>query len=80
MYPNPSCSDLKLLMPETLTAKAVTIEVYSNTGLKVLSYDVVIDSMNSPLDLNISKLENGSYFVKVSGGDGIVMKKVLIKQ
>ena len=80
IFPNPASTELKLVMPEVLSGKQITVEVYNITGKKVATSQVEIDNMNSPVDFDISSLDKGTYFFKISDGAGTVMKKMLVKQ
>ena len=69
IYPNPSSGTVTLSEIE----KESTIEVFNVLGEKVIS----VQSQNTSVDLNLSELENGIYFVKVSSGKGVVSKKIV---
>ncbi len=80
LYPNPASSEMKVLMPEILFGKTVTIEAYDTFGRKVYSSEIAVDSDNSSFSINISELNRGTYFIKVDDNSGISLKKTLIKQ
>ncbi len=80
IYPNPANNELKLALPEVLSGKALTVEVFDIAGKKVMSSNITVDEMNSPVNFDISTLQNGSYFFKINDGNGTEMKKMLVKQ
>ena len=69
VYPNPTNSIVTLSRIE----KESVIEVINVLGEKIIS----VQSNNISIDLDLSELENGIYFVKVSSEKGMVTKRVV---
>ncbi len=80
LYPNPASSEMKILMPENLFGKSVTIGTYDTFGRKILSTETFVSSENSSVNLNISELSKGTYFIMVNDNSGTILKKNLIKE
>lgn len=71
IFPNPTSFIVTLTGIENKS----TIEAFNVFGEKVISFQ----SENTSIDLNLSELENGIYFVKVSSKKRVVSKKVVKK-
>lgn len=74
IYPNPGNGNVKIL--SGINSKA-TIQVYSLIGKLVYSEDVA-SLQNTAHELNLTGLENGIYFVKVSQGSKTSTEKIVI--
>ena len=72
LYPNPA-SDILFIESANVINK---IEVYSVTGqkLKQLIFD------NTKIEINISELENGFYFLTIIDGNGKISTKKFVKE
>lgn len=58
MYPNPASSEFKV----KIDAAGVTMEIYNSLGLKIATYELQAGENK----LDISSLENGTYYTKLS--------------
>jgi hypothetical protein len=80
LYPNPANTEMKIVMADVLIGKKLSIELYDSYGKKVLSSESEITNYNTTQNLDISALEKGTYFVKITDFSGdIIMKKTLLK-
>ncbi|MFC2110001.1 glycosyl hydrolase [Bacteroidota bacterium] len=70
LYPNPVTSVLYINSPELLISK---VEIYSFTGKKALE---IISNLNA---INVDKLPNGIYMVKIYSSEGSTVKKMIKK-
>ncbi len=69
LYPNPTNSIVTLSGIE----KESTIEIFNVLGEKIIS----IQCQNTSVDLNLSELANGIYFVKVGSEKGTLTKRIV---
>lgn len=69
VYPNPFSSVITITKIENES----TIEVFNVLGGKVIS----VQSQNTSVELNLSELESGIYFINVSSEKGVVSKKIV---
>lgn len=72
MYPNPATSFVKIELPESLEINGM--EVYTSANQRVL----LNKSFESKIELDISDLPKGMYFVKLLGPDKEYSKKLLV--
>jgi len=79
VQPNPANSNVLITIPENFFGKMATIEVYDNTGNKVISSISEVANGNNGFNININDLPNGFYFIKVSDNMGTILKKSLMK-
>jgi len=70
VYPNPAQNQLKLMLPNQFSESA-TIQIINSLGQLVYQ-----NQLPSSLEVDISNLSNGIYFVKVSDGNQSTTKKV----
>jgi hypothetical protein len=63
LYPNPT-NDVVNLSLNSVQSNDVTIEVYSVTGQVLKTSNLIAGAQT--IELNLSDLENGSYYIKVS--------------
>lgn len=81
LFPNPANTEMTIVMPDILVGKTLSYEVYDSYGKKVISSESAITNENTKQDVDISTLEKGTYFVRVSDLSGeILMTKILLKQ
>ncbi len=73
IYPNPASTRVTL----KIVRRADTVSLYTILGQKVLEKKIA----NNLVDLDVSALDNGVYFVKVSnGGEKITSQKLIIQK
>lgn len=70
VYPNPSNGNIKFLIPSSCSNTFV--EVFNPVGQRVMSQEI---SSNA---LDISNLGIGFYFLKISSGSSVQVKKILL--
>lgn len=73
LYPNPASGAIFLDMPENLNGAAIT--VVDINGKQLLA---TLHKINGNCELNVSSLENGVYFCRISTDAGTVTKKIII--
>jgi hypothetical protein len=64
-YPNPASSFVKAVLPKSIR-ESVNIRIYDMAGIKVSDYDTEA-SDRDPVQLDVSRLPAGSYFVVFTG-------------
>jgi hypothetical protein len=69
VYPNPTTGELKI---ESGMLSVKNVEIFDVIGKKVFMFQVFSETV-----LNISHLQGGFYFVRISTEAGEVMRKVL---
>ncbi len=69
VYPNPTNAIVTLTGIENES----TIEIYNVLGEKVFS----VQSQNTSINLNLTELENGIYFIQIQTENGNVTKKII---
>ncbi len=75
MMPNPASDKAVIVMPDQLRSAQVLIT--DITGKTVLNEELKTNS-NQHLELNLTTVENGLYFVKVTNGGTVFQSKLLI--
>jgi hypothetical protein len=75
VYPNPASEMVQIKLPEISANTAV--HIYDQLGRKVLMQH--FSEPESTLDLNISMLPQGVYFVKIELGKRHATKRLLVK-
>jgi uncharacterized repeat protein (TIGR02543 family) len=70
MFPNPAQNHISIEGVETRS----TINVFSITGAKLMS----LENQSGSVNLDVSRLENGVYVIKINSGNGIVSRKVFV--
>ncbi|MFK7949969.1 MAG: chondroitinase-B domain-containing protein [Saprospiraceae bacterium] len=76
IYPVPASSFLKI---EDLTNDINLIQIFNISGQKVLEQSL-LNRNNSSIELNINYLQNGLYFIHLSGEKGQFTQKILINK
>lgn len=80
IYPNPSSSYVNLLADDNVFTGNVTISVMDITGRTILKQAESIFGSNQVVQINVSNMSRGIYFVNVLGQDGKRAVKKLIVQ
>lgn len=77
LHPNPNDGSFQLELPAT--SHPLTIEVLTATGVKIHSETIARSDrpVSHPIVLNETK--PGVYFVKISGEEGITVRKIIVK-
>lgn len=73
--PNPVSSETKLILSRA-TDEALGYEIYDVLGNKVL--EGIIEESSISQDIDVNSLENGIYFVQISGGKQKMYLKLLV--
>lgn len=71
IYPNPAGAQLEVSSTSTQTA---LLELFEMNGRKVRTWNF----SGTQLDLNVSDLARGAYFLRITSGTGRVCRKVLL--
>lgn len=81
IVPNPNNGNFEVSLSVNLIGKTVDVEIYDVTGKKsVLKHNLTINASNRLLNLDISEMPKGVYFIKVVSLDGTSFKSKLIKE
>jgi hypothetical protein len=75
VYPNPA-KDIAFLQWPDATARA-TVKVFSSEGTLVISE--LFESTASPARLNLENCQPGLYFLEITQGQAVTVKKLIIK-
>lgn len=75
IFPNPAVEAISV-RNQSLAIKEQTIEIYNLTGQRVYSST---ETTQSSVDINISELPKGIYFVKYIRGEKAVTKKIVVQ-
>jgi hypothetical protein len=78
IYPNPNSGDANINL-ELTSNENVTINVYNSVGQVVMSFNKgTLSAGVHTLNMDLSSLENGFYFVTVSAGEQTTTKKITL--
>ena len=78
--PNPNSGSFEITLSTHLIGKTVDVEIYDVTGKRsVLKQNMAINQSNRLLNLDITEMSKGVYFLKVVSSDGTSYKSKLIK-
>ncbi|HEX5150496.1 MAG TPA: T9SS type A sorting domain-containing protein [Parafilimonas sp.] len=71
VYPNPVKNLLNVKVPAT-SNKKIKLEITDNSGKAILTKSTLISSGETIIQLNVSQLSSGAYFIKLFAADGSV--------
>jgi len=77
LYPNPVSYDLNLILDNSFTG-SYTFHIFNLLGQNMMEFDMDLPSQ-STIHIDIRKLENGIYFLKLSDINGTSISKSFIK-
>ena len=77
LFPNPTASELTLMLPESITGLDYTVEIYSTTGTLMLQRDFERDRP-AARTLDLGELPDGSYLLRVRANE-ISVDKIFMK-
>jgi hypothetical protein len=79
VYPNPTNGivNIKINNPN---AKDVTIEITDIMGKTINKFTKDCDNALCEETIDLSNLDNGIYFLKITNGENHIMKKLLIQK
>ncbi|HHM21063.1 MAG TPA: T9SS type A sorting domain-containing protein [Bacteroidetes bacterium] len=77
VFPNPTGDKIKMVFPTVEEPTRTTFGFYDRYGINHLDAKVEIRPENPELEINITGLSTGIYFVKVVLGDKTVTRKIL---
>jgi hypothetical protein len=75
VYPNPATDNLSVRLGKNVTDK-VTVFIRDINGKVILQRE--IESLENSIDINVSMLDNGLYFLELKGNSMCVTKKISI--
>jgi hypothetical protein len=79
LIPNPSKgSEMVSVDIQTVSGDVLTVEIYDRIGSKVKSASYVLFAAENALDINISDLAAGTYFLKFDSSMGTETKKLVV--
>ncbi|MGB1248820.1 MAG: T9SS type A sorting domain-containing protein [Chitinophagales bacterium] len=78
MYPNPAATYTTISF-EAQKAEVATIAVYNAIGSKVLAENSNLIVGNNTIDVNVSDLPSGFYFVEVEIAEGRATQRLVVK-
>ena len=79
VYPNPSSNGLVSLAYQSESREQVNITVFDQKGKEITILQKEVNTGNQTLDLDLSGLEPGLYFIKLEDTNVRVYRKVLIQ-
>jgi hypothetical protein len=74
-FPNPVTNEVRVMVPATWQAKAVTYEIYNASGK--LMNRVQTNNAGQVQQMNVQAYSNGMYVVKVSNGTETLTKQII---
>lgn len=74
VYPNPAKDIINIRLTGSNTSEKATIALFSFDGRLLKQQQVILAGQTETMD--ISRLQAGYYFIKVSSNDGVVVKKI----
>lgn len=77
IYPNPTDNRLNIEIPEELKGKDSDIQFFNLQGQEV--FEVHMTSMTDKLDIDLSALQPGTYFIKMIIDQNIILSRVITK-
>lgn len=77
-YPNPVTNGKTFIRIDAKLAADLKLEVMNGMGQILLTDDRKLSSGKNVVDLDVSALKNGTYFVKLSQGKEIYFRKILV--
>ena len=75
IYPNPVSGDVIKLDYSSTLSQSIEIDIYNSEGIKVSSTSTATNVGNNTYDLNISKLKNGLYMIRILSQGQVVVRK-----
>jgi hypothetical protein len=80
VYPNPSDGHFRLILPENPINPSCSFQVINTMGSIIYSAEVARYSGNSTVEIDVSQLSNGLYYLKFNSGYQIYLDKLIIKK
>ena len=74
IFPNPSAGEFDILFSDFQNAD-LTVTIYGMNGQQVYKNQLTVNGSET-LDLDMKKLANGNYLIKVDDGEGITTQKL----
>lgn len=78
IFPNPSSGDLYIGYNDNLSAKPMTISIYSFSGMLIAQ--ISGETGNNVTHYSMNGLANGLYLVKITGDDFVVTKRFVLNR
>ena len=78
VYPNPISNNLKLDIGIKMPTK-ITLNIYNQMGQKLIMEQINIENTKT-IEMNISSLKPGMYFLEIISDDGYQIARKFIKQ
>ena len=75
IYPNPSSVKIQIIIDDLKFIKNSSIETFNMQGVIIYQSEII----NSKFDIDLINQTKGFYFVKISAGEKIFTRKILIE-
>ena len=75
IYPNPSTGKIQIIIDDLKFIKNSSIEIFNMQGIIIYQSEII----NSKFDIDLINQTKGFYFVKISAGEKIFTRKILIE-
>ena len=75
IYPNPSTGKIQIIIDDLKFIKNSSIEIFNMQGVIIYQSEII----NSKFDIDLINQTKGFYFVKISAGEKIFTRKILIE-
>jgi hypothetical protein len=77
LHPNPNDGRFVIELPAQ--DHPIIVEILTVNGVLILLENCPATDKSTSLDFDLSDFEPGLYFVKITGDDGIVVRKLIVK-
>ena len=75
IYPNPSTGKIQIIIDDLKFIKNSSIEIFNMQGIIIYQSEII----NTKFDIDLINQTKGFYFVKISAGEKIFTRKILIE-
>ena len=79
LYPNPAHGSFTLLLPAEMGRVAVTAKLFNQLGQLVAERALPITAAGASAQFDVSGLAPGVYSLRLTGGSGQVVKRVVVE-
>ncbi len=77
LYPNPAVDQVRMVF--AANAERSQVDIFDLTGKLVLTRNFAVNRGLSTLDMDISALESGVYFISLTSGSERVTQKLVVQ-
>jgi len=79
-YPNPVTDQINIEIDPTWQAKNYRLELFSQTGQKVKSFEISSDIGSSIIPIKVDDVPPGLYLLRIEAGKQIFSQKIIISK